>query len=638
MYNWGSFEKKKGWDGLNDAAINTFNGDVINSFVREMFQNSNDARQKEDGKYLKLKIQFEHKKVASDNIVAFQQLRGKVKLISECNKDHEVFFKNALQELDSSEVGIFVYKDFNTSGLSGDDDDENSTFNACVLSEGVSIKDNKNSIGSFGIGKNSIYGLSKIRTVIYSSLNREGESIFQGVSKLASHKEQDKTFERRLYFGKNDSLSSLRGNDLEELDAGQQELYKRSEPGLSQFALCPNLAEDWEDQFIRAILTNYWLLLLRGELEVSIKTDNSEVKILNSDSLDEYMMKYFDPVTYDPNKYPSGNPYDFYNCYMNVAPVERDIYMLGNVKFYFCELSHKKTNKILYVRNGMVIYSDQVWGFGSIGYCGIIICDSDEGNQYLKMMEPPEHNRFDPQRLKEKTEKYKVKDGKKALDELRLLITESLNSIMDKYRKKPEEISWLNELLKSIAGSKDKGNGDKTNEDSEEESFLKKVRDLKLDVSITSDDTNEAIIAIPGQKPGSSKGYGVARKREKNSGGLPNPGKFKRGAGRSQTASFRTFLVNRDNQKGLSLYRTVIHSDSVTTGKLLVKQIGDSGVSMSYTIQSVKADNGQELNFSQQQNKKGEVIGYGISDVPIPSTIDFVVIEPYKSSFSFEEL
>ena len=43
---WGSHEEKKGWKGLNNAAINSFNSNIINSFIREMFQNSNDARDK----------------------------------------------------------------------------------------------------------------------------------------------------------------------------------------------------------------------------------------------------------------------------------------------------------------------------------------------------------------------------------------------------------------------------------------------------------------------------------------------------------------------------------------------------------------------------------------------------------------
>jgi hypothetical protein len=35
---WGSNEEKKGWQGLNNAAINSFNSNIINSFIREMFQ------------------------------------------------------------------------------------------------------------------------------------------------------------------------------------------------------------------------------------------------------------------------------------------------------------------------------------------------------------------------------------------------------------------------------------------------------------------------------------------------------------------------------------------------------------------------------------------------------------------------
>ena len=45
IQRWGASSESKGWQGLNNAAIHTFNTNVINSLVRELFQNSIDARQ-----------------------------------------------------------------------------------------------------------------------------------------------------------------------------------------------------------------------------------------------------------------------------------------------------------------------------------------------------------------------------------------------------------------------------------------------------------------------------------------------------------------------------------------------------------------------------------------------------------------
>jgi hypothetical protein len=51
-------------------------------------------------------------------------------------------------------------------------------------------------------------------------------------------------------------------------------------------------------------------------------------------------------------------------------------------------------------------------------------------------MEPPEHNRFDVSRLNEKSEKYKASDGEKAFNEIKKIIRDSLNEILNKYRNK----------------------------------------------------------------------------------------------------------------------------------------------------------------------------------------------------------
>ena len=97
------------------------------------------------------------------------------------NEKHVEFFKNAEKALGTrKEIKLFLYEDFNTPGLSGADDDDNSTFSGCVLSEGISVGKDKTSGGSYGIGKNAIFGFSKLRTVFYSSFNKKNEFIFQG--------------------------------------------------------------------------------------------------------------------------------------------------------------------------------------------------------------------------------------------------------------------------------------------------------------------------------------------------------------------------------------------------------------------------------------------------------------------------
>jgi hypothetical protein len=46
--------------------------------------------------------------------------------------------------------------------LSGTDNEDDSTFSGCVLSEGISVGKEKTSGGSYGIGKNAIFWVFEI--------------------------------------------------------------------------------------------------------------------------------------------------------------------------------------------------------------------------------------------------------------------------------------------------------------------------------------------------------------------------------------------------------------------------------------------------------------------------------------------
>lgn len=253
---WSSNEEKKGWQGLNNAAINSFNSNIINSFIREMFQNSNDARNKNlpinpvTGKLPPLHIIINYKKIDQNQFPDFDGFIDVFARIKSAplNAKHGEFFKNAQQALGNRQaIKLFVYEDYNTSGLSGADNDDDSTFSGCVLSEGISVGKEKTAGGSFGIGKNAIFGFSKLRTVFYASFNEQKEYIFQGRSKLATYIGKDgKKHSDKIFCGNGDELSSVR--NFEELSPDHQEVFRRIKPGLSQFAVCPADHANWIEE------------------------------------------------------------------------------------------------------------------------------------------------------------------------------------------------------------------------------------------------------------------------------------------------------------------------------------------------------------------------------------------------------
>lgn len=644
---WGSEIKKKGWDGLNDAAINSFNSNVINSFVREMFQNSNDARDKslsvnqQTGKRPPLHISINYKTFRQEQFPNFEEFIDIFRRIksSEANKQHVEFFKHGEKALGNrTAIKFFVYEDFNTTGLSGDDNDPTSTFSSCVLSEGTSVKPDDTAGGSYGIGKNAIFGFSKLRTVFYSSLSNKGEYVFQGVTKLASFNDIDgNTHERRIFCGHGKELKSVRVFD--DLPEVFQEVFKRSNPGLSQYAACPLDNPDWLEQFTKAVLRNYWLLLFNGSLVVELKDqDNLVLKIENS-NLEDLLLKYYAPDNYTPddNIEPGGNPYEFYKCLVENKFKEKAIEKLGKVKFFYRELTHNTTNRVAYMRNNMVIYSNSIWGFGSINYCGVFICEDREGNIILRMMEPPTHDSFDPERLSDKTNKYTPKDGHNILWHIKQLINEALQEISDKYKKAAEDIPWLDELLSSLSGAAGNGSGNRMNVESDKETHERMGVKMNATVSFNSLTRNTSVYDPNGFVPGSGvkprKPGPPKPKPPKPPKPGPKPGPKPSTHTKIDSRVFKTNQKKKIGEVEFYGYKMFLDSkNTMGTTDILISQKGDSGNVACFEISDVTDALGNGLQFSKVDNANGDTIAYKLKSVPIPSELIVHLSEPYKSS------
>ncbi|PAU94565.1 hypothetical protein CK503_07160 [Aliifodinibius salipaludis] len=648
---WGAETENKGWQGLNNAAINTFNSNVINSLVREMFQNSIDARNKLAGNSQigdkPTKIKLRKFSIDKEQFPSYQEYREILDLVSNSgpNKKHRTFFNNAFNELDNkSKITLFGFEDYHTPGLSGDDNDPESSFSSCVLSEGTSINKDDTAGGSYGIGKNAIFGFSKTRTVFYSSLNPHDEFIFQGVAKLASFKDKNgKQYGYRIYCGKGNKQKSIR--DIKELPSNCKNIFKRDDWGLSQYAVCPILRKGWQKAFIKAILRNYWMLLEEGELEVEIYDEGERIFFINSENLEKYLLKYFAPEEYAPEDIePDGNPYDYYKAFKKSEPIIKEVDGLGTVQFHCLELEHQNTNRIAYLRNGMTIYTDSEWGFGSIGYCGVFYCSNQKGNSVLRLMEPPTHDAFEPEKLDERSEDFTFKDGEKILKKIKSIVREPLKKIKDKYKEPAEDIPWLDDLLKSMIGENNSGIGKRTGEKSEEETTQKLGRDIDMDVSFESkkgntfinnkndDNTDEGGGVDEGSGGGKRKG-GKKTKNKNSKGGGPY--------GEQQTnktnINSRIFITDKSEQidsKKFKKYKVILESEEdLKPNDLMLSQQGDSGELVDYELGKVTDINGNKLNFKKNKNSKGEITSYVIEKVSIPNQLFIYVNEPYKSSF-----
>lgn len=650
MLKWGSFIKEKDgeWDGLNNAAIYSFNSNIINSFVREMFQNSIDARDKNllpDPKTKKkppLKIRINYKEVLQNKFPDFEGFYEIFRKIagSQPNKPHAKFFNNAFKVLgDKRKIPLFVFEDYNTYGLSGADDDPKSSFNACVISEGISVNKDPTSGGSFGIGKNAIYGLSSLRTVFYSSLDTNNIYVFQGKAKLASYYDENgKTREHKIYCGEKEDYRSIR--DIKSLSDDYRQIFQRDQPGLSQYAVCPIENENWPEEFVKAILRNYWMLLEKGELEVELLEQDNLLYVLTKNSLEELMIKFFAPENYEPEDIsPKGNPYEYYNCYKNGTCIEiEELGQLGNVRFFYNEIADRNTNAIAYLRNDMVVYAKSVHGFGSIGYCGVFMCDSDQGNEILRAMEPPTHDSFSPDRLQEKLEGYSAKDGREILGQIRALVKSGLQTIMDKYTQPVEDIPWLDNLLSSLKGAAGIGAGDRTNEESEIETTEKIGKDIRKNLTFGSQSRNSVINDANGEIEDNGSSDPTPGPGPRSPGPKPRP-RPKPGPKPITKSKIKSRIFKTGKEKNIGSQKYASYRIHLTTEReilntdIVISQQGDTGNVGMFEIGEVVVLGGSELEFSEEKNKQSETIAYRIKSLTIPSIIELYVNEPYKSSF-----
>lgn len=654
---WYSPTKEKGAEGLNDAAINSFNGNIINSFVREMFQNSNDARNihlpvnPETSKRPPLVIKMGYEKVNREDLPAFEMYTDKLKLIRDTQpkgNEHPEFFKNAIDSIDSGqEITVFRFEDYNTEGLQGDDGDSTKSFNSLVLSEGYSVKSSTQAGGSFGIGKNAIYGFSKTRTVFYASHNPAGEYIFQGVGKLASHKDGDRTTERRLYCGIGTGCESIR--DIQKIPSEHRKLFERSEPGLTQIALAPYKDDNWVELFICAILRNYWLLILEGDLVVEIKDDDGNVLLVNNETLNELMDKYYplDDHTEPNNVQPEGNPNEFYRCYTGKAEryvKEFDIKHIGKVVFSYCELENKNNNRIAFMRNGMTVFTEVPYGFGSLGFCGVLECKSPKGAEILRQMEPPEHNAFHPERLAESSSEFTAQDGKKMINDIKGEIRKCLKEILDRYRTPSEKVAWLDNLLESMMGDSEKGGLSRKKVESENETTQRITQELNLSVSLDTKNGNEVIDQreTDEKKPGENEGKipGKGKIPPSINTGTKKVRKPRPSSGKTsyniRQRTYRTGKYKEDpkTKRRLYEYNSILTApDKIEKASILLAQEGDAGAVVSFSSMEAYQE-GAQLKVAAHKNMKGNLKGFRISDISVPGKISIYVDECNKSSFT----
>lgn len=303
--------------GNNIAAITMFKGSgIMDGLAREVCQNSLDARDKDLPSEQPVKVKFELVNIEKNNFSLFDGYERALASSISYWKNSPFstpkimeFLQNVKKTLEDDQIPVLVMSDYNTVGLNGVNAgvNEKSFWDLLVNTEGISIKQDDNSAGSFGIGKNAPFAYSALNLVFYNTLAKDGGRAFEGVTRfLTTQKEYKGTKRLTQPIGKylylEDEYTGRPILPEDNCDIANLNIFNRTEIGtdVAVFGFKKGDYPDWEKLTAVAVIKNFILAIMDGKLEVTIKSQSVEYEIrkdnvetlLFNDFADDVQLKY----------------------------------------------------------------------------------------------------------------------------------------------------------------------------------------------------------------------------------------------------------------------------------------------------------------------------------------------------------
>jgi hypothetical protein len=418
--------------GIRDNDIQVFDKYRIASVVRESIQNSLDAVF--DDK-MPVRVEFQYGHIYKDEAQELFKIEKHVKAClngeSKGSEDYQVLsdMVGKIRE-NSAIVPILKISDYNTVGMHID-----GAYDAFAFSRNVNYKKDETSAGSKGMGKSAFFSNSYLRTVLISSLDlKTGETLFQGIARLATHQLDDEDLYFKGFFGEND-FQPLKSP----LPGVLSDTFSRSEPGttLGIIGVWEPFSEEIKRQFISAIIKSFWLAILNKKLEVKvnyIKIDSSNVY----DLCCEYWPDYKGTKTGE-----KINPRQFMESYLGKVDHQKfevSIDILGKVHLTLGKYPDFNGMISFFRKSNMLIETKSRGNPNHPGYAGVFVCEDEEGNKILKRLENPRHDQWS-------SKNYKHPKGGAALKSLEEFIAKCYNDFFSIQNENEITIAKLSEFI-----------------------------------------------------------------------------------------------------------------------------------------------------------------------------------------------
>ncbi len=369
--------------GIADAGIQTFTGKEISSLARETCQNSLDAAANEN---FAVTVEFYRHEIFSKDIPGCDDFK---EILQACldywkeNSQAKNFLDAAIQKINFPKTSVLRISDFNTTGLAEPFDPQaKDGWNTLTKIDGGATK-SCDKAGSFGIGKNAPFTNSFYRLVFYRTLNRHGERAAQGMSRLVSFKLDRENLSAGVgYFG--ETNKNLPVVSIAALD----KIFSRNDYGTDIFVYGFNGGLNWREDISVELIENFLVAIHKGKLCARIQGED-----LTHDTLKNFVRRYADKL---------ANAADYYKILAgdDVKTFTLDFHGMGQFKLRVIVNQEQLNRRVLVVRqNGMKIFDLDHFP-RSIYFTGILESEGRELNEFLRELETPSHDKWDPGRYK----------------------------------------------------------------------------------------------------------------------------------------------------------------------------------------------------------------------------------------------
>lgn len=408
--------------------------------IRELLQNSLDAAREAGRSPCVVNVYIET--IRKDQIPCIRQYEEVLEKGIETARARGSFNANSEQRvapikkaLAKKELPMLLFSD-NGSGMQPKQLD-------AILSDGVSIKEDERSGGSFGVGHLSSYMLSSLRYVLYATKYKNGDetkSLFTGSPILAGHEDTNPTAQRgkrgRIVRQKPDSENNPKFAYLDEFPNFIDKKMQSLDSGTLVCML--GLTEDWGDDAEYAIVSNFFHAIAHTGLSVTVH-QNGGKKEISDDVVNHLIESRKNNLRKRGDDILSGKAVHQAWLAVKEDGTQHDIILANKDKVHVCIKSDSDVDSaIILVRNGMVIARHDCMlssdmnnlrkDTGFEPFTAVI--DVDDRNapklfELVKGAESPYHNKLQTKVLVG----TKERGLKKLLKELSEKIKEKLNTI-----------------------------------------------------------------------------------------------------------------------------------------------------------------------------------------------------------------